>query len=248
LSKIDRLIIKYYKGPLWLDYLNMKTISESETQSETYNDRDIFIIYKTKYKSSKMKKQESLRTKKRNSRRVTRDDIISAYSIAALNQRFKEKEDPLFHYLSLTRNQSILKSKLKDNERTCKEFWKCNPELEDKILESKKNSRGLSYLFIDEIKKNMLAFLRKKRSTFMEMSNLQFNFQPDLDQANNFTSEKRISNEYNNISFSFCPKDYELIEEISKELKYCSPTLNHETAGVFLIRKAMRNENCNSWC
>jgi hypothetical protein len=226
----------------------MKYQSESETQSVTSSDREIFIVYKTKFKSSQMKIQESLNKKKRHSRRVTRDDLISAYSIAALNQRFKERQDPLFYYLSLTRNQSILKSKLKDKERTCKEFWKNHPELESKILESKKKSNKLSYVYLDEIKKCMLAFLRKKRSTFMEMSNLQFNFQPELGQSNNFHSEKRISNEYNNISFSFSPNDYELIEEISRELKYSNPTLNHETAGVFLIRKAMRNENYNSLC
>jgi hypothetical protein len=227
----------------------MRTPTEIETQVENYKDRDIFVIYKTRFKSFRMKKEENLRIKKRSSRRVTRDDVISAYSIAALNQRFQERQDLLYEYLSLTKNQCILKSKVRDAEKTCKEFWRNNPELESKIVESKKlRFNKLSYSFLDEIKKMMLIFLRKRRSTFMEMSNFQFNFQPNLEQTNVFPSEKNISKEYNKISFSFNPKDYELIKEISRELKYCSPTLNHETAGVFLLRKTMRNENSNSWC
>jgi hypothetical protein len=222
---------------------------DEESFRDSFQEKEVFIIYKTKYKSSQIKKEETMRVRKKGSRRLTRDDIVSAYSISALHERFNERQDFLYEYLSLTKTQGLLKNKVRNPEKTSREFWEANQELEAKILDSKKYKKfnKFSYLFLEDIKKRMLVFLRKKNSFKAEMSNLQFNFKPNLEGYSTFPTERCLSKEYNKISFSFTPMDYQLIEEISRELKYFTPTLNHETAGMFLLRKAMRQANNGSF-
>ena len=216
--------------------------------STTYSD--VFYINKVSPLRVSTKKQKRIGMKKgSNSRKSSRDEIISSCVISVFCDNFDEDPEFLQNFFKISNKSFVFRQKQIDLELVRKLFWEENEELECYLMDVKKEIKKIVEALnisqiLSEIKNRMLNFLisdsklsciLNNNSNFEHINNFQFNCKFGAHQASPIVNSKNKS--FDKISIEISPHDYKILSELSKECNYAEPVLNSEMAVKFLMRK-----------